>query len=187
MTDSTTKLNKSTLYYPDRAPAQVTVEADLQSSPGEVWEALVEYPSWKNWFPNVKACFETTPLPKIPSNNKMYPLGSTRRIEISDLVADEEIIAFDEEQKVWAFTVFETNKPLAKYWVERVVLEPLYGDSEGTILVGTRARYAVGIEFLWYTRFVQPIVLRTIRNDWKQAFSQLDQYLLDRNQQQSSK
>lgn len=190
-----TKVQKSTLYYPDRAPVQVQVEIDLQSSPDEVWQTLVDCPSWPKWFPNVKSCFETTPLPKIPENNPSYPLGSTRQIDIGGVIFDEEVIAFDShpknqessswQPKVWAFSVFESSQPLVKCMVERVVLEPLSLDEENKDpVVGTRVRYAAGLELVWYLSFLKLLMKRNMKQAWTQGFQQLDQYIM---QQKGSK
>lgn len=50
-------------------------------------------------------------------------LGSTRRIVVSDLQIDEEIFGW-EENHLWALSVYETDEPVAKSGVERLVLEP---------------------------------------------------------------
>ncbi|KAG7354363.1 polyketide cyclase / dehydrase and lipid transport domain containing protein [Nitzschia inconspicua] len=182
------KVQKSTLYYPDRAPVRLQLEVDLQSSPEDVWKALLDYPSWPKWFPNVKSCFETTPLPKVADNNPSYPLGSTRRIDIGGVVFDEEIIAYDDgsslndkerQPKVWAFSVYETSQPILNCAVERVVLEPLYkeNDESGTTVVGTRVRYAGGMDVVWYLPFLKPILKRNMNQAWKQGLERLDQYI----------
>jgi Polyketide cyclase / dehydrase and lipid transport len=177
-----TQVQKSTLYYPDRAPVQVQVEVELRSSPDEVWQALVDYSSWPRWFPNVKSCFESTPLPKVADNNPMYPLGSTRRIDIEGVIFDEEIITYEpssndpNQPKVWAFSVYETSQPIVKCMVERVVLEPVF-DAESQSL-GTRVRHAAGFEVVWYLPFLKPILKRNMKQSWTQAFQQLDQYII---------
>lgn len=191
-----TRVQKSTLYYPDRAPVRVQVEIDLQSSPDDLWHTLVDYPTWPKWFPNVKSCFETTPLPKIPDNNPSYPLGSTRQIDIGGIICDEEVIAFDNnprdrneesssiQPKVWAFSVYETSQPLVECMVERVVLEPLFDDESKDTVVGTRVRYAGGLELVWYLSFLKPLMQRNMKQAWTQGFRQLDQYVM---QQKGSK
>jgi Polyketide cyclase / dehydrase and lipid transport len=181
-----TKVQKSTLYYPDRAPVQVKVQVDLNSSPDDVWKILVDHPTWPQWFPGVKSCFDSTPLPKVAENNPSYPLGSTRRIDIGGVLFDEEIIAFEastndiSQPKVWAFSVYETNQPIVECMVERVVLEPLYSydDVSKNSIVGTRARYAAGIQVVWYMPFLKPVMKRNMRKAWTQGLEQLETYII---------
>jgi hypothetical protein len=171
-------VQKSTLYYPDRAPVQVQVDVELQATPDQILQKLMDCPSWTQWFPDVQSCFESTPLPRVAENNPSYPLGSTRQISIGGIIFDEEIIAYDDDgdEKVWAFSVYETSQALVRCMVERVVLEPVYDDKN--TVVGTSAHYAAGLELIWYLRpFLKPVLQRSMKKSWKQAFRQLDRYI----------
>ena len=112
-----------------------------------------------------------------------------RHVEINGLIAEEEIIAWDcdtddnSKSKIWSFSVSEiSGTAVMKCWVERLVLEPIFdsdkqdsmSNGEGRI-VGTRARYAAGIDLVWYANlFLRPLFSRSIRESWQVAFKQLD-------------
>ncbi|KAL3905735.1 MAG: hypothetical protein SGILL_009555, partial [Bacillariaceae sp.] len=180
-----TKVQKSTLYYPDRAPVRVQVEVDLEAvRPDQVMAQLMNYPSWTKWYPDVQACFESTPLSKVKQRNPSYPVGSTRQINIGGVVFDEEIIAYendadsdDRKEKVWAFSVFQTSQALVNCMVERVVLEPIYDNSnnnDNKVPVGTRVRYAAGLDIVWYLRpILKPIMERSMKQSWRKGFLNL--------------
>jgi hypothetical protein len=184
------KVAKSTIYYPDRAPLRITVEVDLQTSPRDVWDTIVDYESWVQWFPGMIACSESSAGPHGGGSK----IGSMRHAELGGLIAEEEIIAWDcdpnddTKSKVWAFTVCETNHPaIAQCWVERLVLEPIYsnfgkGTDDGATIVGTRVRYAAGIDLVWYARLLlQPILVRSIRQSWQVGLKNIDSYVTKKN------
>jgi hypothetical protein len=172
------------LYFPERAPdVKIHLDVRLRSSPEDIFSALVDYPKWTEWFPNVEECYEITSLPNIKENNSKYPVGSSRRITVNGLTCEEEIIAL-EVNKVWALTVSQTNRPISRRWVERIVLEPTRdsdnGDDDGApVVVGTTVRYAVGIELLWYTKLLRPIISNNIRTSWTKGLHQLDEYIIE--------
>jgi hypothetical protein len=175
-----TEVKKSTLYYPDRAPIRVQLEVVLKSSPDDVWKTFVDCRTWSKWYPDLVSCFESTPLTKVADNNPSYPLGSTRRVDIAGVVFDEEIIAYDGdgETKVWAFSVYQTSKKVLTCCVERVVFEPLYDDDgPNKTVVGTRIRYAAGLDLVWYLFFLKPVFERNMKRCWTEGFRQLDLYV----------
>jgi hypothetical protein len=103
------------------------------------------------------------------------------------LLCDEEIIAYENtpSHKLWALSVYSSNQSISNCWVERLVLEPVY-DDEG-VVIGTTVQYAVGIELLWYTKLLKPIISSNIRRSWMKAVHQLDQYIIDQKREQEVK
>jgi hypothetical protein len=183
------KVAKSTIYYPDRAPLRISVKVDLQASPQDVWDTVIDYEGWVQWFPGMTTCYESS----ASGAGKTSKIGSTRHAEVGGLIAEEEIIAWDcdpdddTKSKMWAFTVYETNRPaIAHCWVERLILEPIFSESNtGTddrgMLVGTRVRYAAGIDLFWYARLLlQPLLMRSIRSSWEVGLKQIDSHIKTR-------
>jgi hypothetical protein len=168
---------------------QVQLQVDLKHTPDDVWKTLVDHSTWPDWFPGVKSCFESTSLPKVAENNPSYPLGSTRRVDIEGVLFDEEIIAFESspndssQPKVWAFSVYETSQPIVECMVERVVLEPLHGAGAENCIVGTRVRYAAGIQVVWFMPFLKPIMKRNIKKAWTQGLEQLERFILEQKKE----
>lgn len=186
------KLAKSTIYYPDRAPLRIMVDVDLQASPQDVWDTIVDYESWVQWFPGMVACYESSSTSS-RTRGEDTKIGSTRHAEVGGLIAEEEIIAWDCDPnddtkcKVFAFTIYEINRPaIARCWVERVVLEPLFsntppGTDDKGMIVGTRVRYAAGMDLVWYARLLlQPLLVRSIRSSWEVGLKQIDSYIKTR-------
>lgn len=161
------KLTKAPIDFPDTAPVRVSVEVNLKSPPKAVWDLLTDNPSWVNWFPGVTLCEDTS--------QQTTGVGVTRRIMVNGLQADEEIIAWEPE-RLWGFTVFETNRTFARRWVERVEITPTSGGSNG----GSHVRYSTGLELLTLAKLFRPILTRGIRKSWSGGLSNIDAYLGNR-------
>lgn len=162
-------LKKSTIYFPDRAPVKTSVEVQLKATPTEVWNVLTDSPNWVNWFDGTTSC-ETT-------LEKDGGIGSTRRISVSGLVAEEEFIGW-EPNKLWCFTVYNMKPfPICRRLVERVILDPILDENDGTKIVGTRVTYAVGFEPSWIIWLFQSILLYSMSSSWKKSLPNIDTYL----------
>ena len=90
----------------------------------EVWDAIVDYPRWAAWFPQIARCHATSE----PSTG----LGSTRdvRLKGGGGTIGERFIAWD-EPRVWAFTA-TSGPPVFTSIVERVTIERV-GDDRASV------------------------------------------------------
>lgn len=136
----------------------MSLEVKLKASPEQVWNVLIDNPGWAEWYSGVSSCQDTSPS---------TGLGSTRRIVVNDLQVDEEIIGW-EPNHLWALSVYETNKPLSKCWIERLVLEPT-GDN------GTLIRYNAGLELVFFAKRIQCFVVSGIRKAWSENLARIDE------------
>eukprot|EP00526_Cylindrotheca_closterium_P023423 CAMPEP_0113614318 /NCGR_PEP_ID=MMETSP0017_2-20120614/7101_1 /TAXON_ID=2856 /ORGANISM="Cylindrotheca closterium" /LENGTH=163 /DNA_ID=CAMNT_0000523475 /DNA_START=43 /DNA_END=534 /DNA_ORIENTATION=+ /assembly_acc=CAM_ASM_000147 len=157
-----TKVEKSTIYFPDRAPVQVSVKVELKASPEQVWKVLIDNPGWVKWYKGVSSCQTTS---------EKEGFGSTRRIVVDGLQVDEEIIGF-QENKLWALSVYQTDKPVASCWVERLVLEKT--EENGTII-----NYDAGLELLFIPSLIQCYIVSGIKKSWTRNLAAIDDYILD--------
>ena len=89
------------LAWADRAPLVVESTAAVAGTPQEVWDAILDYPRWAEWFPRIARCRSTS--------DPAYGLGSTRDVTLKGGggTVSERFIAWDEPE-VWAFA---TGKP----------------------------------------------------------------------------
>lgn len=154
-------LTKATVDYPDTAPVQITTEIKLKASPEQVWKVLADNPGWTKWYQGVSSCEDTS--------SSKPGLGSTRQIVIDDLEVKEEFVGW-EPNRLWAISVYETDKPVAHSWVERLELE---ANDDG----GTTIRYNAGLELVFYAKLVQCYLVRTIRRAWTNNLARIDEYL----------
>jgi hypothetical protein len=82
-----TQIKKSTIYFPDRAPIQVSVEVEFKSSPEDVWNVLIDSPGWCDWYEGVTSCETISMTPA--------GVGDTRKIVVGRAEFCEEFIAYE--------------------------------------------------------------------------------------------
>ncbi len=112
------------LAWADRAPLVVESTATVAGSPQEVWDAILDYPRWAEWFPRIARCRSTS--------EPAYGVGSTRDVTLSGGggTVSERFIAWDEPE-VWAFTA-TAGPPVFTSIVERITIQPL-DDGRSTV------------------------------------------------------
>ena len=137
-----------------------TVSVDVRASPDRVWDVLVDHASWTAWFEGMSSCKSTS----IPAHG----IGSTRRVVVNGLRAEEEFIAW-EAKKLWGFCVTSTNVPVALRWVELVSIE---SQSKGS-----RVTYSTGFDPTIWTRLVIRPLLGRVRNAWERSLKRIDGHL----------
>jgi hypothetical protein len=136
----------------------VSLEVKLKASPEQVWNALIDNPGWSEWHSGASSCQDTSPS---------TGLGSTRRIVVNDLQVDEEIIGWGPNH-LWALSVYETNKPLSKCWIEPLVLEPTK-DNE------TLIRYDAALQLVFFAKLIQRFVVS--EKAWSENLARIDEYV----------
>ena len=104
------------LGFAETAPIIFQSIGVVAGTPQEVWDTILDYERWPQWFTSVKTCRATS--------DPATGVGSTRVVTIAGGAAIvEEFIAWD-EPKVWAFTGLE-GPPIFQSLVERVTLVEL--------------------------------------------------------------
>src|SRR5262245_57943361 len=132
------RLRSEDLSFVERAPVVVRAETHVPASPEAVWPALADASVWPRWFRGMQDADYTSPAP--------HRAGSTRRVRVGPLLADETILAFDAGER-FAFRVDSANLPLLRALVEVVTLERVGS--------GTRVVYRQAFEFTpWLRPFV---------------------------------
>jgi uncharacterized protein YndB with AHSA1/START domain len=135
------QLRSEDLSFVERAPFVVRAEVSVPASPEAVWPAFADAAAWPSWFTGMKDAHYTSPAP--------YAVGSTRRVSVMGLVADETILAFDPGKR-FAFRVDSTNLPLLAALVEVVTLEPAGA--------ATRVVYRQALEARAWSRPLLPLL-----------------------------
>ena len=135
------RLRSEDVSFVDRTPVVVRAETAVAASPAAVWPALADASAWTEWFTGMKAAHYTSPAP--------YGVGSTRRVRVLSLEADETILAFDVGER-FAFRVDSTNLPLLAALVEVVTLEAVGG--------ATRVVYRQALEPKPWLRPLMPLL-----------------------------
>jgi uncharacterized protein YndB with AHSA1/START domain len=135
------RLRSEDVSFVERAAVVVRAEISVPASPETVWPALADASAWPSWFSGMKDAHYTSPQP--------YGVGSTRRVRVMSLVADETILAFEVGRR-FAFRVDSTNLPLFAALVEVVTLEAV-GEA-------TRVVYRQALEPKPWLRLGMPLV-----------------------------
>lgn len=128
----------------------------------------MDHPRWVDWYEGMTCCEDTS------SEDNKGIVGSSRRVSVNGLQAQEEFIALVPE-KVWAFSVFESSAPLCQKWVERIVLEPAQGG-------GTRILYEAGLEPRWLGKLLKPIIVRSTQDAWRKSLGRIDSYVEEKKE-----
>jgi len=151
------------LDFVDRAPVQVRADTTIAASPATVWAAIVDTPSWLEWFDGMKDARLTGPEP--------VAVGSTRRVVVPPLTVDEEIIAVEPEER-FAFRFVSVNLPLLAAMVEVVTLEPVGAT--------TRVEYRQSAELAPWARPLAPVLRRQLRSKVVASLVGLDRWAMTR-------
>lgn len=139
-------LRAEDLSFVDRAPIVIREVATLDASAERVWPALAEATVWTEWFPGMKEARFTSREP--------HGVGSTRVVQVATLKVNEEVLAFDENER-FAFRVCDANLPMIAAMVEVVTLAPA---GEGTLVT-----YQQAVELHWWAKPLTPVLRSQLR------------------------
>ncbi len=154
------QLRREGLGFVDRAPVRIEASIDLAAPPAAVWPAIAEAEQWPAWFGGMKVCRYTTPPP--------HGVGAGRHVEVKGLVVEEELLAFDADER-YAFVVLQANLPAFAALVEVVTLEARDG--------GTRVTYVQALEVAGWLKPLTPILRRQLTSALRAGLAGLDRWL----------
>lgn len=146
--------------FADTAPRTIVVDQVVAAPAAPIWAAIVDNSSWTVWYPTMRTCVSTS--------DPDHGVGSTRRVVVGSLRAEEKFVAWDPE-RTWAFTILETNLPLAKRFLERLDLIP--GDGV------TAVRYTGAFEPTAFTRPIAGLIERQVRTAWTNGLAGLARHV----------
>ena len=135
------RLRSEDVSFVERAPLVVRAEVSVPASPEAVWPAFADATVWPSWFSGMQEAHYTSPAP--------YGVGSTRRVRVMSLEADETILAFDVGRR-FAFRVDSANVPFLRALVEVITLEAVGG--------ATRVVYRQALELKPWLRLLAPLL-----------------------------
>ena len=137
------------LDFLDNAPRTYVVECDVALPRSEVWKAIIDPPTWPEWFPGVRSASYLGDPP--------YGVGTVRVADVGGYRMEETMLAWDEERR-WAYRIDRATVPLAKAQLESTELEDT--------ATGTRVRWTLATHpgiLLWVTGpFFQGVVQRLL-------------------------
>jgi carbon monoxide dehydrogenase subunit G len=143
------------LEFLEEAPRITVVGCEVALPRWEVWDALVDPPSWREWFPGVRSARYLGDPP--------YGVGTIRVADVGGHRMEETMLAWDEGRR-WAYRIDRSTLPLAKAQLECTELE-----DRGS---GTRVRWTLAIHpgillrvtGPWFRGTVQRLLERAMRN-----------------------
>jgi uncharacterized protein YndB with AHSA1/START domain len=131
MADRLRPLVPKPLEWIEHAPISFRGSATTTASPDAVFEVLVDYPSWPEWFPSVRSVEHL--------GDQKEGVGSRRRVRVPGAVFDEEFIAWEPGAR-WTFTGLAAQPRILAALVE-----------------DCRITSAGGRTTLSYTMYVEPV------------------------------
>ena len=151
------ELEQRSFDWLSTAPVRVEATRDIAASAAATFAVIAAHERWPEWFKQLKQV-EVTGAPT--------GVGGQRRVTLSGVVVDEVFIAW-ETDRLFAFTVTNSSRPMAKSMVEAVRVEPL-GDDR------CRVTYTQGIEPLGWMKPAMPLVKKTMRSMLAGALTKLE-------------
>ncbi len=100
------------------APVVISESRDMAVSAAAAFAVVADHERWPEWFTNLKHV-EVTGTPT--------GVGGGRRVHLRGVVIDEEFIGW-ETDRLFAFTLTHTTRPMARSMAESVRVEPLGDD-----------------------------------------------------------
>jgi uncharacterized protein YndB with AHSA1/START domain len=157
------QLRREGIDFLDRAPIRVREEVRIAASPAEVWAAVADASLWAEWFPGMTVARSTTPEP--------VGVGSERYVEVQVLKANEELLAYDVDER-YGFRIIDANLPVLAAFVELLELE---AHDRTTLVV-----YRQGAELVAWARPLAPVARRQFAATVRKGLAGLDRWVTAR-------
>jgi uncharacterized protein YndB with AHSA1/START domain len=157
------ELRREGVDFVERAPLLIEASVDIAAPPSAVWPAIGDAEAWPEWFGGMKVARYTSPRP--------HGVGSTRHVRVKGMRADEEILAFDPEQR-YAFCVLGLNMGGIAAMVEVVTLEARDG--------GTRVTYQQALELSKWMQPLAPLLRMQLAGALRKGLAGLDRWAIAR-------
>lgn len=141
-------LRPEDLSFIERARVLNTRHIEVAAPPSAVWPALQDAAAWTQWFTGVTHSEYTSDPP--------HGLGAIRSLHVKGLEVTERVIACDDDRR-FAFTVLESNKPGFAAMAEEVTLE--------VTASGTRVTYRQAVDPTWWLRPLAGVLRRRLGDE----------------------
>jgi len=145
------------------APKIYVVRCNVALPRHEVWEAIIDAPSWPAWFPGVRSASYRGDPP--------YGVGTIRVANVGGFLMEETVLAWEEGRR-WAYRIDRSTAPLAKAQLECTELE-----DHGS---GTRVRWTLATHPGVLLRVTGPIFQRTVQRLLERAMRNLEAHAGER-------
>lgn len=100
------------------APVLISESRDMPVSAAAAFAVVADHERWPEWF---------TTLKRVEVTGAPTGVGGGRRVHLRGVVIDEEFIGW-ETDRLFAFTLTHTTRPMARSMAESVRVEPLGDD-----------------------------------------------------------
>ena len=100
------------------APVVITESREMPVSAATAFAVVADHQRWPEWF---------TSLKRVEVTGEPTGVGGRRRVHVRGVVIDEEFIGW-EADRLFAFTLTRTSRPMARSMAESVRVEPLGDD-----------------------------------------------------------
>lgn len=139
------------------APLRVQVTREMAASAPAVFAVIADHERWPEWFRQLKRV-EITGAPA--------GVDGQRRVTLAGVSVDEVFLAWDAD-RLFAFEVTHSTRPMARSMLESVEVEPL-GEQR------CRVTYTQAFEPLVWMKPVVPVMRRVMRRMLTDALAGLE-------------
>ena len=146
--------------YVNTAPVTNSYSITINVPIEKVWEVIDDTPNFPKWFPGVKSGSMINPEEK--------GMGSKRLAHLNSFKYYEEIIAY-EPNRVWGFTMIESNSGACRSITEVIYLEAVDANT-------TKVTYKGGYEYKGIYKWMSGMMTKQITKIWKGALEGLKEY-----------
>ena len=144
------------LDFLETAPNVYVVRAEVKLPRSVVWSAIVDAPTWHEWFPGVRSAGYRGDPP--------YGAGTIREADVGGMLMEETMLAWDEGRR-WAYRIDRSTAPLAEAQLESTELED---EAAGTLV-----RWTLALDPGERTQFSGPAFESTVQSLLERALENL--------------
>ena len=145
------------LDFLENAPRIHVVGCDVALPREVVWNAVIDPPTWSDWFPGVRSASYRGDPP--------YGVGTIRIADVGGYLMEETMLAWDDGRR-WAYRIDRATVPLAKAQLEATELA--YQGS------GTRVRWTLASDPGILLRVTAPFFQSTVQRLLERAMRNLE-------------
>jgi carbon monoxide dehydrogenase subunit G len=145
------------LDFLESAPRITVVECHVDLPRHQVWEAVVDAPTWSEWWPGVRSASYAGAPP--------YGVGTRRIADVGGWRMEETMLAWDPGRR-WAYRIDRSTAPLARAQLESTELED-HG-------AGTTVRWTLAAHPGLLLRITGPFFQRTVQRMLERAMRNLE-------------
>ena len=149
------EMKKVEIDFLEKAPRIYVAECTVALAREQVWKAIIDAPTWPEWFPGVRSASYLGGPP--------YGVGTTRVADVGGFLMEETMLAWD-DGRCWAYRIDRSTAPLAKAQLESTELEDKGSRTRVRWILATHPGILLRVTAPIFRITVQRLLERAMRN-----------------------